>query len=194
MLDIEKSCCFTGYRPEKFSFPFETDCPEHRQFIGRLMTAIACRIEDGCRAFYTGMAMGFDIVAAEQVALIKKRNRELRLIGVVPFKGQEEKWNKDWKERYYAVLNDCDEVVTLSDTYERWAFDRRNRFMVDRSRYVITYFDGKPGGTGNTLKYAAKHGREVFNIYETDPIGDVTARFNARFVLLPPEDNQPAEQ
>ena len=38
--------------------------------------------------------------------------------------------------------------------------------MVDNSDYVVTWFDGKHGGTENTLKYAAKKRRHIININE----------------------------
>lgn len=187
MLEFEKSCCFTGYRPEKFNFRFESNCEEYRVFMRRLATAVADVIEKGCTTFYTGMAMGFDIVAAEHVALVKKLNRNIRLIAAVPFAGQQEKWSADWQRRYQVVLDQCDEAITLNPSYTRWAFDQRNRYMVDRCRYCITYFDGKHGGTENTVLYAQKNGRVVLNIFNTDPVGEINARYKLQLKLLPPK-------
>ncbi len=190
MINIENSCCFTGYRPDKYDFPFDSNCPEYRQFCGRLQTAIAEMIENGCTEFFCGMAYGFDIVAGEHVALIKKLNKSIRLVGVVPYHGQEKGWSNTWQRRYRELLAECDEVVTLNDAYTKWSFQQRNRYMVDRSRYVVTYFHGKSGGTDNTVKYALKNGREVLNIYTTDPIEDITSRFVCKYHLLPPEDEE----
>ena len=36
--------------------------------------------------------------------------------------------------------------------------------MINNSDYVLTWFDGKSGGTRNTLKYAEKMGRFVLNV------------------------------
>ncbi len=187
MIDIEKSCCFTGYRPDKFSFQFETDCTEHKIFTKRLNTAISKAILSGCTNFYTGMAQGFDIVAAEQVALIKSINKKVKLTAVVPFKEQASSWNEQWKRRYYALLDECDDVVIIHEKYEKWVFNERNRYMVDRCRYVLTYFDGKKGGTESTLKYAIKHGRVVTNIFNDDIIGNDIKSYKAYFGLVSPE-------
>ena len=188
MVNIENACCFTGYRPEKFPFPFETDNPRHREFIRRLGLGIARMIENGCTVFYCGMAQGFDIIAGEQVAVFKMANKNIKLIGVVPFKDMEKSWNSHWEKRYNNLLAECDEVIILSDTYGKWVFEQRNRYMVDRSRYVLTYFDGQRGGTDNTVRYAIKHAREVFNIFETDPLGDVMENIKCTAILYPPED------
>lgn len=44
---------------------------------------------------------------------------------------------------------------------------KRNKYMVDNSDYVIAVWSGKPGGTGNTVRYAIKSRKEVYYI---DPI------------------------
>ena len=187
MQEFESSCCFTGYRPEKFDFPFDENFEEYRVFMSRLATSVADMIEKGCTTFYTGMAMGFDIIAAEHVALVKKLNRNIRLIAVIPFAGQEKKWNAVWQSRYHEVLSQCDETVILSQSYTRGAYETRNRDMVDRSRYCITYYDGKQGGTGNTVRYALQHGRTVLNIFNTDPVAEKNSHYKPQLRLIPPD-------
>ena len=61
---------------------------------------------------------------------------------------------------------------------------------IDTSNYTtsIAYFDGKDGGTKSTVQYAVKNGRELLNIYETDPVGEQNARYKAQLILIPPED------
>ena len=38
---------------------------------------------------------------------------------------------------------------------------KRNEYMVDNSDYVIAVWNGKPSGTGNTVKYARKNNKMV---------------------------------
>ena len=38
---------------------------------------------------------------------------------------------------------------------------RRNEYMVDCSSTLIACFDGRPGGTMNTIVYAKREGRAV---------------------------------
>lgn len=187
MIDFEKSCCFTGYRPDKFGFEFNKTEPLYVQMTSRLVSAISSKIVNGCTVFYTGMAKGFDIEAAEYVELIKRRNKEIKLIAVIPYKGQENGWDEFWKNRYTQLLSKCDEVIVINEDYEKWVFNKRNCYMVDRCRFVITYFDGKSGGTANTLKYALKNGREIINIFDTDPLRKEKERFKPYFRIIAPE-------
>lgn len=187
MINIENSCCFTGHRADKFKFSLKDLGKEYGEFYARLSCAVADALEKGVTTFYCGMAHGFDIIAGEYIALVKMRRSEVKLIGVVPYSGQEKGWSNEWQERYHVLLKECDEVVTLNETYSKWVFDQRNRYMVDRSRYVIAYFDGSKGGTGNTVKYAVKHSRDVINIYTTHPNQEFISKLEARFCLIPPE-------
>lgn len=161
------SCCFTGYRPDKFPFPLIRGNKDYDDFENRLFEQVLELANEGCRTFYCGMAMGFDLIAAEAVLLVKKAFPEnLKLISVLPFEGQDYTFSPEWKERFKKVLSRADDVICLSDKYYTGCYQKRNIYMVDNSDYVITWFDGKKGGTENTIRYALKKGRQVFNIHE----------------------------
>ena len=42
--------------------------------------------------------------------------------------------------------------------------NKYNKYMVDNSQIVIAVWNGKPSGTGNTVKYAQEQGKTVFII------------------------------
>ena len=161
------SCCFTGYRPQKFSFPLDGKSMEYLEFENVLFEKIVELIGYGCLTFYTGMAMGFDIVAAECVlsAAAAMPNYAVRLICAVPFPEQAEKFPCDWKNRYDRIMARADEVIIISGSYYRGCYFDRNRFMVDNSDFVLTWFDGSAGGTKNTLTYANSILRKIINLY-----------------------------
>ncbi len=162
--EFEKSCCFTGYRPEKFPFELERKNADYTDFENSLIETVFSLTDEDCFTFYSGMAMGFDIIAAEAVLLLKRRNPSVRLICALPFASQGSGFPEPWRERHKIILSCADEVVTLSDEYYTGCYARRNAFMVDNSDYVVTWFDGKHGGTENTLKYAVKKRRHIINI------------------------------
>lgn len=161
------SCCFTGYRPQKFPFSLEDNNIEYVNFENSLFQQILKLAENKCNTFFCGMAMGFDLIAAENVLAVKKAFKvPLRLICVFPFRGQECCFPVFWKEKFDYVLKKSDEQIYLSENYYRGCYQKRNIYMVDNSDYVITWYDGQKGGTDNTIRYALKNGRYVFNINE----------------------------
>lgn len=162
------SCCFTGYRPEKFPFSFEKDTGEVNVFENKLYSTVFSLASEGVTRFYCGMAEGFDIVSAEVVLDLREgiKNTSVELIAVVPFKHQAERFSHHWKERYDKILEAADKVIILSDKYFTGCFAKRNCYMVDNSDIVVTYFDGKAGGTGSTLNYAKRQGKRIVNVAE----------------------------
>ena len=165
------ACCFTGYRPEKFPFPLSADNQNFKQFEQHLLEAIFALCAAGCDVFYCGGARGFDMLAGETVLLLKKR-RPVKLIMALPFPTQSAKWNESEKERYNLLLNSADEIIYLENEYRKWAFQKRNKFMVDNSDIVLTFCDGKSGGTANTVKYALSKGRRIINLASENPFED----------------------
>ena len=168
-MEREYSCCFTGYRPQKFSFALGENNAQNAEFERQLYTAVSELAESGVTVFYCGMAIGFDIIAAEAVLDIMALRPELclRLVACVPFIEQSKTFSPSWKKRYDAVLQKADKTVLISDKYFKGCYQRRNEYMVKSCDVVLTCFDGKSGGTKNTIDYARKLGRKVININES---------------------------
>lgn len=164
----EISCCFTGYRPEKFYFSLENDTKELNLFENKLYNVVFSLPVEGAVKFYCGMAAGFDIIAAEVVIALREtiKKSSVELIAAIPFKAQAEGFSKHWKARYERVIKEADRVVLLSDNYFSGCYAKRNRYMVDNSDIVITYFDGKAGGTRSTINYAKRKGKQIINVAE----------------------------
>lgn len=156
-------CCFTGYRPEKSPFPFDSGNRDYIEFENRLISAITAALGKGIDTFYCGGARGFDLLSAE-LLLMFRQNNDFKLIMALPHKDQEKCYPPEWHKRYCDVLAAADEIVYVSEEYYKGCFFERNHYMVDRSEMVIAYYDGRPGGTRETLAYAKKAGIEIVNI------------------------------
>lgn len=158
------SCCFTGYRPIKFPFSIEQGSGGLKRLENSIIETVFSLYAEGCTTFYSGMAMGFDIIAAEAVLLLKEEHSEVRLICAVPFKEQGAGFPEPWHGRYAEIIRCADEVVITADKYYKGCYHKRNAFLVDSSDFVVTWFDGQPGGTAWTVKYAQNKGRYVLNL------------------------------
>ncbi len=163
-LPIIKKACFSGYRPEKFDFELNKNNESYKRLISRLGNTVRSLLENGCDVFYCGMAPGFDIIAAECVILLKKKNKNVRLICAIPYLNHEDFIQEEWHRRYQKVLQNSDEIVYIGTEYHISCFQARNRYMVDNTDCVICWYDGKAGGTRNTIKYAMNSGSYVINL------------------------------
>ena len=123
----------------------------------QIRTAVA----DGFVTFLSGMAMGVDLWAAAIVLQLREENPSIHLIACIPWPGFAAKWKEPWKSMYYNTMKKADFRVCISDHYENGVFRKRNEYMIDRSARVIAVFNGSPGGTKDTLSYAAGKGIEA---------------------------------
>ena len=150
-------CAFTGHRPEKV-------IGSEGKIIVELRKEILQAIDDGYWVFLTGMSRGVDLWAADIVIELRRYNKDLKLMCVIPFEGIEERWPVDWKKHYNLVRNQADWVQVLSNRYSQDAYQKRNEWLVDHSTRLIAVFNGEPSGTGNTIQYAQEQGIPVETI------------------------------
>lgn len=156
--DKSKSLAFTGHR----TVPVE----RLDEIRARLVEAVSVASKSGITSFFSGMAMGFDLMAAETVLSLKGRYPDIRLIAVVPFRRQSYRWPFMGKERYQKIISQANRVIVLSEHYFKGCLLRRNDFMLEHSCGVIAFYDGKPyGGTFYTCREARKRCMDIINLY-----------------------------
>ena len=121
---------------------------------------------NGITNFISGMAIGFDLLAAEVVLSLRHEFPAITLTAVLPFREQASRFNELNKCRYYKCLSQADDIVILSNDYTAKCYLERDRFMVEHSSLLIACYDGRNrGGTFWTVNYAARTGKNVINIY-----------------------------
>lgn len=161
-----KSCAFTGHRPQSLPFGFnETDerCIALKRVLHKEIVKL---IEnEGVTHFVSGMAIGVDMFAAEIVIGLKALYPSITLEGAIPCESQAEKWNVKLQERYHNILSECDKVTRIQRHYTSDCMHKRNKYMVDHADFIIAVWDGRPSGTGVTVKYAQEH-HKIVNIID----------------------------
>lgn len=110
------------------------------------------------------MAIGFDMICAELVLELKKEYPQIKIVCAIPCKGQEKVWNALTQKRYHNIVKQADKTVVLAEKYTPECMLDRNRYMINNSSLCIALFDGKPGGTAKTIKFAEENGVEVIKI------------------------------
>ena len=174
---MQNTCCFTGHRYGRL--PWASDEKDVRCII--LKELLRLRIEslikeEGISHFISGMAQGVDTYAAELV-LEYQENHDITLECALSFPDQSSSWNEGERERYETVIRRADRVTVTEKCFTIDCYSKRNRYMVDRSSTVLSVWDGKPSGTGSTVRYAREKKRKIiiidpltFRIYNDFPI------------------------
>ncbi len=151
-----KSCCFTGHR----FLPAEKADAIQRSLVSLIYELC----EKGCREFFSGGAIGFDMMAAEAVLKLKKTFPEIMLVMALPCRDQHIRWGKAERLRYESILSSSDKIVYLCESYVTGCMHLRNKYMVDNSELCVAYLKNKGGGTEYTVKYAYEKERRVVNL------------------------------
>lgn len=157
----EKTACNTGHRPKGLPWGYDETRPSCIKFKKDLKQLYIGAINYGLTTFLTGMAEGFDMIAAETIIKLKKDFPEVKLIAVIPCKDQEKRWSLSQQERYWNIVTQCDDKIILSDHYYADCMNDRNKFMVDHSSVCIACWNGQRSGTGNTVRFAKENGCKV---------------------------------
>ncbi len=155
---MNKILAFTGHR----SLPSGQKLSQLEKTLAK---EIELAINGGYDTFMFGGAIGFDMLCANMVAVYKKAY-PIKLIAVIPYKNQADKWSTSDKQNYKHLLSTCDEVITLSEHYHTDCYKNRNQYMVDRATKLIAYYDGgQRSGTGQTVRMAQRKNITITNLY-----------------------------
>lgn len=126
-----------------------------------LYNVITRSINAGYNHFISGMAAGVDQLAVE---ILMWLDADVKITAAIPFPNQSKRWDKVWQAKYNYLLKHVD-PVTISDTYSKGVYTKRDYWVVDNAEVVIAVLDDRlASGTRLTAKYALKQGKPVYRI------------------------------
>jgi uncharacterized phage-like protein YoqJ len=174
-----KICSFTGYRPKKlYESLGENGLPALKERLRAEVDELLC---DDFSTFQCGMALGSDMLFADVVLEYKRKYPRVKLIAVVPCIGQENSWNEKQKLKYQQLLEGASEVKIISNReYFDGCMQIRNRELADSCDLLLAVYDGKRGGTMQTVELAKKQGKKI-RIIDPSTLLRVTLYQQGRF-------------
>lgn len=158
------TCAFSGHRPEKLPWGEDESDPRCRALKIQMERALRTLCREGCTRFLCGMARGTDLYYLEALERLRAEF-PLTVEAVVPCPSQSEAWPKEQQLRYLQALGRCDRTTVLEERYSEGCMLRRNRYMVERADVLLTVFDGSPGGTAATVRYARARGLRIVALW-----------------------------
>ncbi len=155
-----KACCFTGHR----QLPGGEEGRRLRMLVER---AVRDAYAAGCRRFYAGGALGFDMLAAAVVCYLRDSEfSDLSLHLLLPCRDQDARWSPRDRARYREMLSLADSYLYLAEGYSDGVMAARNRALVEAGELCIAYMKNPASGTGGTLSMARRRGLAVRNLAE----------------------------
>lgn len=167
-MDREISCCFTGHRESKLPWGQNEEDINCISLKESIYDAVEAVYRSGRRHFICGMATGCDFYFCEAVLALREEHPEVTIEAAIPFEGQAMGWSASQKQRYLRLVSECDYQTVVRKDYSPDCYMNRNRYMVDSSSVLIAAYNGRSGGTMNTLLYAIRSDLELIQL----PIND----------------------
>lgn len=148
-------CTFAGHRHVP-----------HMAYLSQLNDVIEALLEQNGSdfTFYSGGSGNFDAQCETAVRAAQSRHRDQRiqLKLILPYMSSRLNANKEYYETMY---DDVIIPIELAGVHPKAAITRRNRWMVDRSDYVIGCIWREFGGAYETLEYARKQGKTIISLH-----------------------------
>lgn len=143
------TCTFFGHRTI-------TDDIEHKLYalIENLI------INNGVSLFYVGNQGAFDYCVRNCLKILRQKYPHIRYAVVLAYLPRETK-KDDYEDYSDTIFPDGLEV-----TPPKFAIVKRNRWMIEKSDYVITYVKNPYGGAAKFKELSEKKGKVVYNIAE----------------------------
>lgn len=166
-MEVKRTCCFTGHRPQRLPFQFDEqhpDCVRLKERLRQEMVRLITEEEVSC--FITGLALGIDMICAELVLELKETHPQVTLECAIPYEEQAARWTVPHRERYYDIIVRSDYENQLQGYYTSDCMKKQSHYMVEKSGHVLAVWDGDARSrTGRTVRYARELGREITIIH-----------------------------
>lgn len=164
MVDKNRTCAFTGHRMEKLPWRDNESDPRCVDLKNRIYDAVRTAYQSGITHFICGMATGCDMYFCEAAIALREEKPDVTIEAAIPFDGQSKSWDEALRRRHSRLVEDCDYLTVVQHEFSPNCFTRRNRYMVDNSCLLIAAYNGRPGGTMNTLVYALRQGLDIVEL------------------------------
>lgn len=160
-----KSCTFTGHRPKSFPWKYNETAPDCVALKAVLTEQIEDLVEHGVTDFWTGLAQRVDTWAARIVLDLRDKKPALSVHCVLPCRTQAKNWGVAAQMCHRKILERADSIICLSEEYYDGCMQDRNKYLVDHASILLAVYNGSwRSGTGMTVRYAQKLGREIIVI------------------------------
>ena len=132
-----------------------------KEYEDKVLDFLEEKLGDCTFDVYLGNNGAFDAFAYNCCKKYSSKHPNLSLIYVTPYMTLDfqKKYLNDYVKQYDGII-----YPNIEDKPMRFAITYRNRFMIEKSDFVIVYVEHSWGGAYSAYKYALKKGKQIYNL------------------------------
>ena len=127
-MEKAKTCCIIGGEEKQ-----NIADGQQEQFMWRIKGEILRLYRQGVRSFLCGMAAGAETILELRDSTLP----DLRLVGVLAWEERTNNWSEPDRDRFFAVMERCDEEILLQTAYTEGALERQREYLLQNSKYRL---------------------------------------------------------
>ncbi len=117
-----------------------------------------CRLKElGVTRFISGCEEGLDLFLASLVL----NDNSLSLECVCAYEEQSNSYSEKEREKFFNVLKDCEKLSFISRKREFGCKTKRDKYMIEKSDYILCFWDKISPYTGELLQFAAQNNKII---------------------------------
>lgn len=112
---------------------------------------------EGVTHFISGCEQGVDLCFAEEVL----SDNSLTLECACAYEEQANSYSEKEREKYFSILKNCNKLSFISKKRNFGCKTKRDRYMIEKSDYIVCFWDKISPYTGELLQYAAQNNKII---------------------------------
>ncbi len=102
--------------------------------------------------------------ALSELILSLKPSFQLSLTCLIPFEEQHIDWSDTERERYFSILQHCDQEYLLSSRFSVDCYQQSVKKLMEHCGLLFVVWGGKPGDAGDAIQYAKRMEHRVISL------------------------------
>lgn len=164
-----RTVCFSICKPENLPFSLDDkNSIEYQQLKKKVKETILNATQMGYNTYLCRMTKGFELFCAKVVVDIKRRDKRIKLVAILPHRHHS--YSGNWANLFHAVRYNANHILHIApNDRTRRCYQIGDNYMIKNSSYMICYWDGKKGNTAKAIKKAKKLGHIICNLADQTP-------------------------
>lgn len=138
---VNHRCAVMGQHPLCFPWGFDEEDTQCRSMKLELAQRIMELRQCGVTEYQVACDPGVGLYAAEIINTLRENDQALRLICALPHEGQATKWTPQLRDRYFAMLASCTDIICIAPHEQPDAQFSAYQRIVEQSDMVLAVYD-----------------------------------------------------